>query len=182
MDEANGSVDGWKLEVRTFDHPWRELDDLFCRKRLAHDEATDYRIADGERSGGLLHRDPASLFRWRTRHLRDLLQRGSECHYESWRHTCEAALGKTRVEEAVIRWPQALVRPRTAFTDAVRSRTMNARARISVSASCCSTVRYEMGRKISGSKRANRAIFSASGDRSCGRCERSPAAHARSPR
>jgi hypothetical protein len=48
---------------------------------------------------------------------------------------------RIRLEDAGIRWPQAFVCPRTAFTAAVRTRTRSSRKRIKVRAYCCSTVR-----------------------------------------
>jgi hypothetical protein len=34
VNQANSSVDSRKVQVRLLDHPWSELDDLFCRERL----------------------------------------------------------------------------------------------------------------------------------------------------
>jgi hypothetical protein len=59
-------VDCWEIEVRTFDHPWSELDDLFRRECLLRHESADHRVADVQRSGGLLHSDPEALIRWWT--------------------------------------------------------------------------------------------------------------------
>jgi len=66
VNESNGSVDCWEIEVRTFDHPWSELDDLFRRECLLRHESADHRVADVQRSGGLLHSDPEALIRWWT--------------------------------------------------------------------------------------------------------------------
>ena len=35
MDQADRSVDCRKVEMRAFDHPWSELDDLFRRESLS---------------------------------------------------------------------------------------------------------------------------------------------------
>ena len=67
MYETDGPVDGWKSELSAFDHPRGELGDLFCGQSLLLDQPTNHRIADPECSGGLLHRDPETLFRRRTR-------------------------------------------------------------------------------------------------------------------
>ena len=54
MDEANSSVYGGKIEVQTFYHPWRKLDDLFSREGFLHYEATDDGVADLECCGSLI--------------------------------------------------------------------------------------------------------------------------------
>lgn len=46
MDKANSSVDCGKVEICSLDHPWSELDYLFCGKCLLHDKPANYRIAD----------------------------------------------------------------------------------------------------------------------------------------
>ena len=66
MDEANSSVHCGQIEVSTFDHPRRKLDDLLSRECFLHHETADDCVADSECNGCLLHGDPAALFRWRT--------------------------------------------------------------------------------------------------------------------
>ena len=72
LDEADGSMDGWKREVSSFDHPGGKLDDLFCRQSLLLDQLANRRVTDPERFGCLLHRDPEALLgRWTCRQRSD---------------------------------------------------------------------------------------------------------------
>ena len=66
MNEAYCFVYGRKIEMSTFDYPWRELHDLSGGKCLLHDEAADDSVTYGESDSGLLHREPETLIRGRT--------------------------------------------------------------------------------------------------------------------
>jgi hypothetical protein len=46
VNQSNSPVDRRKFEICPFDHPWRELDYLFCWERLLRDQPAHYSIAD----------------------------------------------------------------------------------------------------------------------------------------
>jgi hypothetical protein len=48
-----------------FNYPGCKLYDLLCRQHLLCDESAHNHTADLEHIGGLLHRDPKALLRWR---------------------------------------------------------------------------------------------------------------------
>ena len=65
MNQTNRSVDGRKVEMLPFDHPWCELDDLFRGECLLRNKPAHDGIADLQRSRCLLHGQPAALLRRR---------------------------------------------------------------------------------------------------------------------
>ena len=61
MDDADSFSDRWRLKMMALDHPGSELYDLLCWEHFLGDESANDHVANIERLGGLLHRDPEAL-------------------------------------------------------------------------------------------------------------------------